>query len=55
MIYVGIDIASDKHDYYMIHDSLKHFLCLHNPTLVYEGALHNPIDCHRHRFQILCF
>ena len=25
MIYVGIDIASDKHDYYMIHDSLKPF------------------------------
>lgn len=25
MIYVGIDIASDKHDYYMVHDSLKPF------------------------------
>ncbi len=25
MIYVGIDIASDKHDYYIIHDSLVYF------------------------------
>ena len=25
MIYVGIDIASDKHDYYMVHDSLTPF------------------------------
>ena len=46
MIYVGIDVASDKHDYFMTHDSLthysKHSLTVPNNVLGYK-KLHEDI------------